>query len=122
MGDLSTHFSRSEFRCRCNQCGFDTVDHELIIVLELLHDHFNSPVRLLSGSRCAARNAIEGGAKTSQHLRGKAADIVVAGNSPEIVANYLEATYPTRYGIGRYPKKGFTHIDVRPEKARWTIQ
>lgn len=122
MGDLSAHFDRREFRCRCNKCDFDTVDHELTLVLEALHDHFNSPIRINSGCRCPAQNAIEGGAPSSQHLRGKAADVVVAGVSPETVANYLEAAYPTRYGIGRYPKKGFTHIDVRPEKARWTIQ
>ena len=24
-------------------------------------------------------------------------------------------------GVGRYPKKGFVHVDVRGTKARWTM-
>jgi uncharacterized protein YcbK (DUF882 family) len=118
MGDLSEHFNRSEFACRCG-CGFDTVDAELIRVLEELRRWLrDSPVTILSGCRCPIRNAVAGGAYQSQHLHGKAADIRVAGVDPSLVAECLEDQYPDRYGIGRYPT--WTHIDVRSgPPARW---
>lgn len=33
MGDLSTHFNRHEFTCRCG-CGFDDISPDLITLLE----------------------------------------------------------------------------------------
>ena len=115
---LSANFDRHEFACS-DQCGFDSVDAELIKVLELLRAHFSRPVTINSGSRCAKHNKAVGGSTGSQHLYAKAADIVVAGTSAEYVADYLEAKYRDRYGIGRY-SGGWTHIDVRSGKARWT--
>jgi uncharacterized protein YcbK (DUF882 family) len=56
-----------------------------------------------------------GGARGSQHLYGRAADIVVKGVKPSVVADYCEAI--GMGGIGRYTT--FTHIDVRDKKARW---
>lgn len=47
-------------------------------VLEPLRRRFGV-IRITSGYRCAALNAKVGGAKNSQHLRGEAADIHVAG-------------------------------------------
>ena len=58
-----------------------------------------------------------GGAKKSQHLLGRAADIVVRNVSPDVVATYLEQQYPFAYGIGRYAT--FTHIDSRSQRRRW---
>ena len=46
-----------------------------------------------------------------------AADIKVAGVAPADVADYAETLLPGTGGIGRYST--FTHIDVRPDKARW---
>lgn len=118
MGDLSEHFSRSEFRCHCG-CGFDTVDAELIRVLELLRSGFGGcAVTINSGCRCKKQNRAVGGSDGSMHIGGKAADIVVAGIGSEHVADYLEGRYAGAYGIGRYPT--WTHIDVRSgPKARW---
>ena len=110
------HFNRSEFACKCG-CGFDVVDFELAEVLDLLRDHFDAPVYVHSGCRCKIHNAAIGGKPNSQHQLGKAADIVVAHISPEIVSQYLLSRYKDRYGIGRYVR--FTHIDVRTKRARW---
>ena len=115
MGDLSLHFSRREFACPCG-CGFDTVDHELIVILERIRAHFNLPVHVTSGCRCSAYNAVVGGARDSQHMRGRAADIHLA-LPPDTVRAYLLAAYPERFGIGGY--KTFTHIDTRGTVARW---
>ncbi len=56
------------------------------------------------------RNA--GAAKNSQHIYGRAADIVVAGHSHAEVANWVQENIPACHGIGRY--HGWTHVDVRP--------
>jgi uncharacterized protein YcbK (DUF882 family) len=116
MAQISKHFDRREFACHCG-CGFDTVDTELLVILEDLRDRFNRPIYINSGCRCKKRNARVLGSKRSMHLWGKAADIEVDGVEPREVANYLERRYIYRYGIGRYPT--FTHVDSRDTKARW---
>lgn len=114
---LSIHFRRHEFACPCG-CGFAAVDVELLHVLEDLRSHFAMPVIITSGCRCAAHNATLGGASpTSRHVQAMAADVVVRGVEPALVAHYLEWRYPHTYGIGRYD--AHTHIDVRPDKQRW---
>jgi uncharacterized protein YcbK (DUF882 family) len=116
MGDLSAHFSRSEFACKCG-CGFDTVDVQLLEALEAVRQFYGLPVTINSACRCAKYNAKIGGSPKSQHLIGRAADITVRGMSPTAVANYLEQTFPDRYGIGRYST--FVHIDTRATPSRW---
>jgi uncharacterized protein YcbK (DUF882 family) len=54
---------------------------------------------------------------TSQHIKGRAADIAVKGKTPKEVYEYLDERYPNKYGIGSYEM--FTHIDTRINKARW---
>ena len=115
---LSKSFSRAEFKCQCNNCDYDTVDIELINVLQLLRDHFSSPVKITSGNRCAEHNLCVGSkAKASYHIRGRAADIKVQGVPPIVVQDYLLNTYPGKYGIGSYTS--FTHIDTRTKAGRW---
>lgn len=116
MGDLSPHFDRREFRCK-DGCGFDTVDAELLEVLESVRQHFDAPVTINSACRCAPHNQRVGGSPKSQHLYGRAADIVVRGVAPNDVAGWLERTYLGRLGIGRYDT--FTHVDSRFPAARF---
>ena len=117
MGDISQNFYRSEFRCTCGQCDCDTVDSALIEALEVIRANFNAPVFVTSGHRCFDHNAGVGGGRHSQHLYGKAADIIVKDTHPDDVADYCEAVWPDRYGIGRYDS--WTHLDVRSGMARW---
>lgn len=114
---ISPHFNRSEFACHCG-CGYNTVDAELITVLENMRTYFEgSPIKINSGCRCVSYNAKIGGVERSQHRYGKAADIVVTGFSSAEVYVYLDLLYPDKYGIGLY--NNFIHIDVRAKKARW---
>ena len=122
---LSPHFHVREFRCKD---GSDPVfiDMELVELLEHIREHFGKPVTITSAYRTPAHNAKSGGAKFSQHLYGRAADIRVQGVSVEVVAAYAESLLPDRGGIGRYPVKagratGWVHVDTRAEKARWTL-
>jgi len=116
MGDLTKHFSRKELECKCG-CGLYIYNQELLDVLEDVREHFNKPVTVTSSTRCIKHNKEVGGREHSQHLLGTASDIQVKDTEPEVVAEYLENEHPSRYGIGQY--KTFTHVDVRPYKARW---
>lgn len=120
---LAPDFKVRELRCRD---GSDTVmvDEVLTVVLQCIREHFGKPVTITSGYRTAAHNAAVGGAKSSQHLLGRAADIRVEGVSVEDVAAYAESLMPDWGGVGRYPVKagratGWVHVDTRAEKARW---
>jgi len=115
MGDISKNFSRSEFSCKC-QCGFSTVDVELLKVLEIVRAHFKKPIKINSGCRCEKHNAHIGGALNSKHKLGIAVDIVVEDIEPMVVYNFLDRYMPNKYGLGDYTT--FTHVDVRADKWR----
>lgn len=51
-------------------------------VLDPLREMYGKPITVNSGYRCPKLNAAVGGAKTSQHMRGEAADIT-AGSKTE---------------------------------------
>ena len=120
---LAPDFKVRELRCRD---GTDTVmvDETLTVVLQCIREHFGKPVTITSGYRTAVHNAAVGGAKSSQHLLGRAADIRVQGVSVEDAAAYSESLMPDWGGVGRYPVKagratGWVHVDTRADRARW---
>ena len=113
---LSTNFSVKEFACKDGSDSI-VIDHELVGILQKIRDHFGKPVTINSAYRNATYNKKVGGASNSQHVYGKAADIVVSGVSPEKVAQYAEYLMPNKGGIGLYST--FTHVDVRANRARW---
>lgn len=122
---LAPHFRVREFRCKD---GSDPVfiDSALVELLERIREHFSKPVIITSAYRTPAHNAKSGGAKFSQHLYGRAADIRVQGVSVEAVAAYAEGLMPNWGGVGRYPVKagratGWVHVDTRATKSRWTL-
>ena len=120
MGDLSKNLSRYEMKCAC--CDFDTVDFDLVKVLQDCVDHFSNGVpayiHISGGNRCEAHNTtIEGAAKNSQHIYGRAADfklIRVESRQqidPVIIYNYLCDKYSGKYGVGLYSNR--CHVDTR---------
>lgn len=124
MGNRSKNLSDHEFRCKCRQraphlpaCEQKFVPDSLVVILQGVRDHFGAPMTVHSGHRCGPYNAFVGGARLSQHVEAKAADITVKGVTPNEVQEYLLARYPDEHGIGRY--NTFTHVDVRGYKARW---
>lgn len=132
MTILTRNISREEITCKC-RCGQDTIDYELVTVVQdavdfFLHRHKADKACLIitSANRCKAHNKAIGGAESSQHIKGKAMDIIIKtfdGENWRTVATsdlgaYLNAKYPATYGIGYY-NKGRVHIDCRPDKKRW---
>lgn len=116
MGNLSNNISRYELACNCG-CGQDTVDFELVHVVQDVCDHFGCRVTFTSGNRCPYWNNHEGGGKNSQHLYGRAADCKFHGQDPDEVYAYLCKKYPDKFGFGLY--NTFVHIDTRTGRARW---
>ncbi|MEO0437895.1 MAG: D-Ala-D-Ala carboxypeptidase family metallohydrolase [Pseudomonadota bacterium] len=115
MARLSPNFERWEFKCPCG-CGFDTVDKELLEYDQALSDHFdNRRVIITSACRCAAYNASVGGGPNSQHLFGRANDIIIEGIHPHLVQELLDDWGVP--GLGYYDD--FTHLDTRTGRARW---
>lgn len=116
---LSTNFKVSEFACHD---GSDAVlvAPRLVMVLQSIRSHFGAAVTINSAYRTPQWNKEQGGAATSQHCYGTAADIVVKGKTPKEVAAFARQLMPDWGGVGIYTQKGFTHIDVRETKADWS--
>lgn len=113
---LSPHFRLGEFACKD---GSDKVlvDDALVSLLEQIREAAGGAVTINSAYRSPAHNAAVGGVSSSQHLYGRAADIVVAGASPLLVGQIAEYYLDRRGGIGVY--QAFTHVDTRAIRSRW---
>jgi uncharacterized protein YcbK (DUF882 family) len=118
MGDLSEHFSRSEFAD--HETGECQVNPKLIAALELLRGIAGKEIHIDSGYRSPGTNKEVGGVSHSQHVIGNAADISIAGLSTYKLFVLAEQVEDFRNGgIGIYPGETFIHVDVRPNRTRW---
>lgn len=114
-----THFRLREFQ---SKDGADEVllSVRLLYLLEEIRRITDQPVSINSGYRTPAHNRKVGGSKNSQHVLGKAADIVVGrmhGNVGNALKIAILASQLGFKGIGVYPT--FTHVDVRDEVSHW---
>jgi uncharacterized protein YcbK (DUF882 family) len=117
MGDLSPHFSRKEFECRC--CGRLELHEKLLDGLEALRSLAGVPVIIHAGYRCPQHNMEVGGVAGSEHTRGMAADIHMPGLAlQQMYELALEIPQFAGGGIGAYDGD-FLHLDVREHQARW---
>jgi len=115
---LSKHFSEREFRCPLS--GESRVSESLVTALEELRALIGLPITVLSGYRCPRYNQFIGGAQSSEHVRGQAADITVSGLPlKQLYEAALKVTAFYNGGIGIYPKENMLHVDVRGRTARW---
>jgi uncharacterized protein YcbK (DUF882 family) len=89
--------------------------------LQVLRDHIEKPIRVISGYRSPKYNRRIGGARRSQHMLAKAADIKISGMTPsevkQVILELIKEGKMMSGGVGLY--KTFTHYDVRGRNARW---
>jgi len=121
---LTANFSKSEFECSDgSEMPLEVFNNVIEVAenLEVVRAHFNTPVNINSAYRSPVYNRSVGGAVNSQHLSGKAADVVMDGIPPSEVADAIEFLIDCGLmkegGLGRYDT--FTHYDIRGTKARW---
>ena len=121
---LTSNFSKSEFECKCGcEMPDNVLDNvkKLALSLQTLRDKIKKPIKVNSSYRCLSHNRSIGSNDSSQHVLGKAADIVIKGQIPEQTANLLEVLIDnneiSQGGLGIY--NTFTHYDIRGRKARW---
>tara|TARA_B100000131_G_scaffold213207_1_gene204980 strand:- start:4682 stop:5092 length:411 start_codon:yes stop_codon:yes gene_type:complete len=121
---LTDNFRLSEFKCKDGtDVPEDLMENVQLLCdnLQVLRDHIGKPIRVISGYRSPKYNRRIGGAKRSQHMQAKAADIKVKGMTPsEVKAEIVKLIKEGKMmsgGIGLYTT--FTHYDVRGRNARW---
>lgn len=87
-------------------------------ILEPLRVAVGKPVIVSSGFRSPAVNALVGGAPSSDHLRGLAADITIPGMTPlQVCQKITELKLPARQVIHEFSR--WTHVSLSkdPDKA-----
>jgi len=112
-GDISSHFSAREFRCKCggkyDECRGVWVHRDLITALELIRSaYYPHGLSIVSGYRCVKHNDAVDGSPKSQHVEGRAADI------PGMVK--LNSLKKRRWFTGLGYRKSdsiVVHVDVR---------
>ncbi len=122
---LTPHFHLDEFACRDGTpVPCELVENVRLLAeqLEVLREALGgSPIKVTSGYRTPDYNREVGGAKKSQHLKAKAADIQVRNVEPAFVwKNVLRLIREGKMlpgGVGRY--RTFTHYDIRGVNRRW---
>ena len=129
---MTKNFKIDEFKCKGNLrgCNCEMPDdvykniQELAENLQIIRDELQEPIKINSAYRCENHNRKIGGTSKSQHVKGKAADIVVKNLTPDEVANALDNLQQGGFiksgGLGRYDT--FTHIDIRGTEARWDFR
>ncbi len=72
---------------------------------------FKDPIQVNSGYRTLQTNSrLEGAAKNSMHLQGKAADVVFPGLPTSYIGKL--ASHYAGGGVGFYYSSGFVHVDT----------
>ena len=121
---LTKNFNKSEFECSCNcEMPKEVLDNVKILArqLQAIRTISEQPIQINSAYRCPKKNKAIGGVSNSQHILGKAADIVIKEHTAEETYELLDELmhYKTilQGGLGKY--NSFTHYDIRGTEARW---
>lgn len=123
---LTTNFWKSEFDSKDGAEMPEDVLYniqKLANQLQVLRSYLGKSIKINSGYRSPSHNKSIGGVKNSQHVLGKASDIVVKGIKPEQLALIIERLISDgdmlQGGIGIY--NTFVHYDIgfKGKKRRW---
>ena len=99
----------------CKGTGRLALDPDAMDRLQALREDIGKPFFVVSAYRSPEHNRTVGGVRRSRHMEGIAFDISMSNHSQE---DFVRAAERHGFnGIGRY--RTFTHIDTRPNRARW---
>lgn len=95
-------------------------------ILQPVRDHFKKPVVISSGYRSPRLNRAIGGARTSQHVYGQAADFEIPGLSNYKVAKWIEENLPFDQLILEFytpgqPNSGWVHVSYGPRNRKQVL-
>jgi len=84
-------------------------------VLQPLRDHYGVGIKVNSGYRSPDVNAAVGGSRTSDHCKGQAADIEIAGIPNAVLAQYIKDSLQYTQLILEFytpgiPDSGWVHV------------
>lgn len=83
--------------------------------LGTLRKHFDAPIIISSGYRCAKRNEEVGGKPDSAHLLGLAVDIRIEGAEARRLLGLAIAHDFQGIGVLQHGAKRFLHLDDAPD-------
>ena len=123
---LTSNFSLKELTVSetATRKGLDNTPNEAITanlktlaetILQPLREHYGKSVKVNSGYRSPDVNASVGGSKTSDHCKGQAADIEIAGVANGDLAQYIADNFKFTQVILEFytqgiPESGWVHV------------
>ncbi|WP_420601495.1 YcbK family protein [Flagellimonas sp.] len=121
---LTKNFYKTEFESNDGATMPDGVFEnikELANNLQIIRDYIEEPLTVTSGYRSPEHNLKVGGVPNSQHLLGKAADLIAKDLTSKQLSRIIEKLTVqgqiAEGGIGLY--NGFVHYDIRGARKRW---
>lgn len=92
-------------------------------ILQPIREHYGKSVRVNSGYRAPDVNAAVGGSKTSDHCKGQAADIEIAGIPNAELAEYINKNFEFTQVILEFytqgiPDSGWVHVSYDPANLK----
>lgn len=134
MTQLSKNFSLAEFTKSetAIRKGLDNTPTPEVIqnlqklvdnVIQPVREHYGKSVKINSGYRAPEVNASVGGSKTSDHCKGQAADIEIAGVANGDLAQYIVDNYKFTQVILEFytkgvPDSGWVHVSYDPANLK----
>ena len=89
-------------------------------VLQPVRDHFNLPVKINSGLRTLLVNRAVGSSDRSDHVKGMAADLEIAGVPNAVLGQWIVDNCDFRQAILEFytpgiPDSGWVHVSFNPD-------
>jgi len=115
---LSANFIAGEFQTN-DGARYARISDTLVRNLQKMRTNTGRSITVNSGYRHPTYNSRIGGAATSQHMAGKAADIKVSGlTALQMAEEAIKAFGCSNLGLGL--GAAYIHVDVRPGRSTWT--
>ena len=123
MGDMTPHFSRREFTCKCG-CNTNIVAAELVNKLEKVYEYLSETadgvtvIIVTSGCRCKKHSVNVGGKMNDAHTKGIAADVYAVKKDGTRWGAFPLAAVAEKIGFSGIGVIDNTavHMDIRNDK------